>query len=100
MTLTKSDPLDTVFLALADKTRRSLVHTLVQGEITMTDLALPYEMSLAAISKHVKILEKANLIRRRIVGRIHYISLVPEQLSGALDWITIYRYFWKDRFDK
>lgn len=96
----KTDPLDAVFLALSDKTRRSLIHSLVQGEITMSDLALPYDMSLAAISKHVKILEKANLIRRRIVGRTHYISLVPEQLNGALDWISIYRYFWKARFEK
>lgn len=95
----KTDPLDQVFMALADQTRRSLVHRLAQGEMTMSQLAEGFDMSLAAISKHVKVLEVAKLVKRRKEGRIHYIQLVPEQLTGALDWISVYRYFWQQRME-
>ena len=93
------DSLDRVFMALADKTRREIVHMLATGEKTITELTEPFEMSMAAVSKHVKVLEKAGLVRRRVEGRTHYLALVPEQLAGALDWIGIYRYFWQQRMD-
>lgn len=95
-----SDKLDKVFMALADQTRRDLVHFLAAGEKTVSELAEPFEMSLAAVSKHLKVLEKAGLLRRRVEGRIHYCSLIPESLTGALDWITIYRKFWMDRLEE
>jgi len=87
-------------MALADKTRRELVHRLAQNEMTMGELAKGFEMSLAAVSKHVKVLERARLVRRRVEGRVHHISLAPEQLAEALDWISIYRNFWQTRMDQ
>jgi DNA-binding transcriptional ArsR family regulator len=92
--------LDRVFMALADPTRRALVQRLAQGEASIGDLAEPFDMSLAAISKHLKVLEQAGLVSRRVEGRTHWLSLVPERLSGALDWIGIYRYFWQRRLDQ
>ncbi len=96
----KSDPLDRVFLALGDATRRQMVHMLANGELRVTELAKPFDMSLNAVSKHIKVLENANLVKRRIEGRVHYLSLIPEQLTGALDWISIYRYFWQRRLNQ
>jgi DNA-binding transcriptional ArsR family regulator len=95
----ESDPLDPVFLALADATRRRLVHQLAEREQTISELAAPFEISLAAVSKHIQVLEKAGLVRRRVDGRTHYCSLRPEALAGALDWISIYRNFWNQRLD-
>ncbi len=92
--------LDPVFAALADATRRALVHQLAKGESTISELAEPFEMSLAAVSKHIRVLESAGLVRRRVDGRTHYCSLKPERLTGALDWISIYRNFWNSRLDQ
>ncbi|MTI08295.1 ArsR family transcriptional regulator [Rhodospirillaceae bacterium RKSG073] len=94
-----SNNLDEVFMALSDQTRRDLVHSLAEKEQTISELAAPYDMSLAAVSKHLKILEKAGLLRRRVDGRTHYCSLRPEALGHALDWISIYRRFWNDKLD-
>lgn len=94
-----SHPLDKVFMALADHTRRQIVAKLAEQELTVSELAQPFNMSLAAVSKHIKVLEQAGLVRRRVVGRVHYCSLVPEALAGALDWISVYRYFWTKRLD-
>jgi DNA-binding transcriptional ArsR family regulator len=91
------DPLDRVFMALADPTRRALVHRLTAGEQPMGVLAAGFDISLAAVSKHVKVLEAAGLVHRRVDGRTHWIELAPEQLTGALDWISIYRNFWHNR---
>ncbi len=91
--------LDPVFAALADSTRRALVHQLAKGESTISELAEPFEMSLAAVSKHIRVLEHAGLVRRRVDGRTHYCSLKPERLTGALDWISIYRNFWNSRLE-
>ncbi len=93
------DPLNQVFLALADGTRRRLVHQLAEREQTVSELAAPFNISLAAVSKHLQVLEKAGLVRRRVDGRTHYCSLRPEALAGALDWISIYRNFWNSRLD-
>lgn len=99
MTTNKKNGLDQIFMALADQTRRDLVHKLALSELTINELANGFDMSLAAISKHIKVLEKAKLIKRRVVGRVHHISLAPEQLTAALDWISIYRNFWEKRLD-
>lgn len=93
-------PLDRVFMALADATRRALVHQLAARESTVSELADPHDMSLAAVSKHLKVLEEAGLVRRRVEGRTHYCSLKPEALTAALDWIAIYRNFWNSRLDE
>lgn len=98
-TAPQSDPLAPIFLALADATRRRLVHLLAEREQTVSELAAPFDISLAAVSKHLQVLEKAGLVRRRIDGRTHYCSLRPEALAGALDWISIYRNFWNQRLD-
>jgi DNA-binding transcriptional ArsR family regulator len=93
------DELDRIFTALADRTRRQLVHMLAERDRTVGELAEPFSMSLAAVSKHIKILEAAGIIGRRVDGRVHTLTLHPESLSGALDWITIYRNFWSRRLD-
>lgn len=95
----KQKRLDQIFMALADPTRRTLIHRLASCPLTMSQLAEGFEMSLAAISKHVKILEKSGLVKRKIEGRTHTISLAPEPLTAALDWISIYRNFWQQRMN-
>lgn len=91
--------LNRIFMALADATRRQLVHMLSQRPHTMSELVEPFDMSFAAISKHVKVLEQAGLITRDIKGRTHHISLQTSPLMQALDWISIYRRFWQDKLD-
>ena len=91
--------LDRVFSALSDRTRRAMVRRLAERECSVTELAEPFSMSLAAVSKHLAVLERAGLVRRRRDGRTHYCSLRPEALTDALDWISIYQQFWTQRFD-
>jgi len=91
--------LDQVFMALADQTRRQLVRMLAEQERTVGELAEPFQMSLAAVSKHIKVLEAAGIVARRVDGRVHTLALRPEALTGALDWISIYRNFWRTRLD-
>ncbi len=91
--------LDRVFSALSDATRRRIVHMLAERELSVGEVAEPFDMSLPAVSKHLAILEATGLVRRRKDGRTHYCSLNPEALAGALDWISIYRQFWRRRFD-
>lgn len=93
------EALDRVFAALSDATRRRLVHALVEGEKTVGELAEPFAMSLVAVSKHLKVLEAAGIVQRRVDGRRHYCALAPESLAQALDWIAIYRNFWNRRLD-
>ena len=98
--------LDGLFHALSDSTRRGLLVTLSQKPATVTELAKPYAKSLNAISKHLKVLENARLIRRRRVGTRHQISANLEALTPVDEWIAIYRKGWKasleslDRFLK
>lgn len=92
--------LDQVFMALSDATRRALVHDLAAGEKTVSALAEPFPISLAAVSKHLKVLEQAGLVGRRVDGRTHFLALRPEALTGALDWIAIYRNLWNRRLDR
>lgn len=89
--------LNKVFMALADETRRHIIHQLTSGEKSVSELTGCFNMSMAAVSKHIKVLEEAHLIGRRKDGRTHYLHLQPEYLTQALDWISLYRYFWKNK---
>ncbi|MGQ3102379.1 MAG: transcriptional regulator [Alphaproteobacteria bacterium HGW-Alphaproteobacteria-17] len=91
--------LDTIFHALGDATRRAMLAELATGERSVGDLAAPFAMSLAAASKHIKVLEAAGLIRRDVRGRTHVCSLDPAPLMSADQWLGIYRRFWTDRLD-
>jgi DNA-binding transcriptional ArsR family regulator len=94
-----SNELDRVFAALSDRTRRALMHRLCVGPATVSELAAPVRMSLNAVSKHLKVLEQAGLIRREIQGRVHHITLCAEPLEGAERWVNRYRQFWEARLD-
>ncbi len=91
--------LDQVFFALSDGTRRAILSRLSEGSTTVGELARPFEMSPPAISKHMKILEKAGLIERRISGRKHHCTLSTTTLKTAEDWINFHREFWESRLD-
>ena len=95
----RPETLDLVFDAVADRTRRSILDRLQQGPQTVTALAEPYKMSLNGVSKHLKKLQRAGLIRREIRGREHYCSLDARRLRTAMDWIAHYREFWTERLD-
>jgi DNA-binding transcriptional ArsR family regulator len=92
--------LDTIFHALGDATRRQMLRELAGGERTVSELAAPFEMSLAAASKHIKALEGAGLIRREVRGRTHVCRLDPGPLAGANEWLTFYERFWTASLDK
>ena len=91
--------LDTVFHALGDATRRRMLRELVSGERTISQLAEPFAMSLAAASKHIKALEHAGLIRREVRGRTHLCRLDPGPLASAHQWLSFYERFWTERLD-
>lgn len=91
--------LDTIFHALGDRTRRQMLFDLSQGARSVGELAEPHAMSLAAASKHVKVLEGAGLVRREIRGRTHLCHLDPGPLSGAHRWLSTYEHFWTGRLD-
>ncbi len=76
-----------------------MLHRLTQGERTVSELAAPFAMSLAAASKHIKALEKAGLIRREVRGRTHVCQLDPGPLASAHEWLATYERFWSDRLD-
>jgi DNA-binding transcriptional ArsR family regulator len=93
--------LDRAFAALSDPTRRAIVERLAsKGNACVTDLALPFHMSLNAVSKHVKVLERAGLVRRTRVGREHRIALAPEPIRRIAGWAAHYERFWNDRLDR
>jgi DNA-binding transcriptional ArsR family regulator len=91
--------LDQTLMALADPTRRAILQRLSQGEARVTELALPFEMSLNAVSKHIRILERADLVRRRYAGREHYLSFNRQQLDEVANWIETQRAVWTARLD-
>lgn len=90
---------DTVFHALSDTTRRHMLRELALGERTVGQLAGPHAMSLAAASKHIKVLEGAGLVRREIQGRTHLCRLDPGPLATAHQWLSFYERFWTGRLD-
>ena len=89
--------LDLVFRALGDRTRRAMIRRLATREHTVTELAEPFAMSLAAASKHVRTLEDAGLVTRRIRGRTHFCQLNPKPLARADDWLRAYERLWDQR---
>src|SRR5580704_10708530 len=91
--------LDSVFHALGDATRRRMVRELAGGERTVGQLALPFAISLAAASKHIKTLENAGLIRREVRGRTHLCRLEPGMLASAHEWLSFYERIWTARLD-
>lgn len=91
--------LDSVFHALGDATRRQMLREIASGERTVSELAAPFEMSLAAASKHIKVLEAAGLLRREVRGRQHVCSLGPGPLASAFEWLKFYEIFWASRLD-
>ncbi|MEM7339603.1 MAG: metalloregulator ArsR/SmtB family transcription factor [Actinomycetota bacterium] len=93
------DDLDRIFNALANRTRRAMLDRLMTGPSTISDLAEPFEMSLPGASKHVRVLEGAGLVRRRVDGRIHRCTLQPEGLEQADAWITRNQRFWEHQLD-
>jgi DNA-binding transcriptional ArsR family regulator len=97
-------PLDGIFQALADPTRRAMLRRLAESEASVGELAEPFmrppvAMSLAAASKHIKVLEQAGLVDRTVQGRTHYCRLNAGPLSEATDWLRYYERFWAERLD-
>jgi DNA-binding transcriptional ArsR family regulator len=95
-----SKMLDRTFGALADPTRRRILAQLAKGEECVTDLARPHAMSLAAVSKHLIVLEKAGLVKRTRNGRVHSLALEAKPMREAQAWIDRYRVFWEGRLDR
>lgn len=91
--------LDRTFGALADPTRRRILAQLAKGDGCVTDLARPHAMSLAAVSKHLIVLEKAGLVKRRRHGRVHSLALEAKPMQEAQAWIDRYRKFWEGNLD-
>ena len=94
-----SPGLDRVYAAIADPTRRAILAQLAEGQINVGDLAARFPMSLNGVSKHVKVLERAGLLRREIRGREHQLRLRSEPLREAEEWFQRYRGFWTARLD-
>ena len=91
------DRLDRVFHALADRTRRALLLRLAEGEAMVTALAAPFDMSLPAVSKHLRVLERAGLVERTVEGRVHRCAFGPAPLGEVEQWLDQTRAFWEDR---
>ena len=91
--------LDHTLMALADPTRRAILQRLAQGEARVTEIADPFAMSLNGVSKHIRVLERAQLVRRLRAGREHFLSLDPQPLDAAAEWIAAQRALWTARLD-
>jgi DNA-binding transcriptional ArsR family regulator len=94
-----AERLTTVFFALADPTRRAILARLAQGEASGTELAQPFSISVPAVSKHLRVLEHADLILHRKEGRTHRFRLAAQPLQEAAAWLESYRQFWEAQFD-
>jgi DNA-binding transcriptional ArsR family regulator len=92
-------PLDATFAALSDPTRRAILSRLAQSSATVTEIAAPFDISLPAISKHLRVLEKAGLLIRQKQGRIHHCYLNAAPLKEAAQWLSLYEAFWEGQFD-
>ena len=95
-----SEELDLLFGALADSTRRGIVEHLAAGEATVTELAAPFSISLPAISRHLKVLERASIITRSQQGRWRSARLSPNSLASAGAWLSLHERLWAERFDR
>jgi DNA-binding transcriptional ArsR family regulator len=100
MSAAATERLNVTFAALADPTRREILARLATGEATVTELAKPFAMSLPAISKHLKVLERAGLIIRSRAGKWRPCRLRPAPLEDAAEWLEDYRQFWEGSFDR
>jgi DNA-binding transcriptional ArsR family regulator len=94
------DPLSSTFAALADPTRRAILSRLALGETSVTELAEPFDMSLPAISKHLKVLERAGLIARGREAQWRPCRIEPDGLRNVDDWLEAYRRLWSERLDR
>ena len=94
-----SAALDDVFAALSDRTRRDMLARLAEGERSVGDLAAPFAMSLAAASKHIKVLEAAGLVKREVLGRTHRVRLEAQPLHAGMEWMRHYEKFWTRSLD-
>jgi len=92
--------LNETLTALADPTRRAILARLAAGEARVTEVAKPFAISLNSVSKHIRMLERAQLVRRRVAGRDHYLSLNPAPLDEAADWIDRHRRMWTATLDR
>src|SRR3974390_930285 len=95
-----SDPLSLTFSALADPTRRAILARLTEGESSVQELAKPFAMSLPAVSKHLKVLERAGLVRRGREAQCPPADMEPLPLKGVADWLEDYRRMWDERLDR
>jgi len=91
--------LDLIFRALGDRTRRALLARLTHGPAMITELAAPFRLSLPAVSRHIRVLERARLVKRTVDGRVHRCALRAEPLQQAEQWIHHYRRFWEGALD-
>ena len=94
------DELSATFAALADPTRRAILHRLTEGEATVNELAQPFDLTVQAVSKHIKVLERAGLVSRGRIAQARPCRLEAEQLDTAMTWIEENRRIWTDRFDR
>src|SRR5271154_5832926 len=97
---TSSQHLDATFSALADPTRRAILARLASGETSVSELAEPFAMSMPAISKHLKVLQRAGLIERSREAQWRPCRLAPAPLKDASEWLDRYRRFWEESFDR
>jgi DNA-binding transcriptional ArsR family regulator len=95
-----TDPLSASLSALADPTRRAILARLAQGEATVNELAEPFEISLPAVSRHLKVLERARLISRGREAQWRPCKLEVQGLKAVDDWLSLYRRFWEENFDR
>lgn len=91
--------LDTVFSSLADPTRRDILQRVSREELSVGEIAAPYDLTFAAVSKHLKVLERAKLIMKRRKGKEQMVHLTPQALANADDYLSQYRRMWEDRFN-
>jgi len=94
------ESLSRVFFALSDPTRRAILARVADGEVTVTAIAAPFAMSLAAVSKHIRVLEQAGLLERTRQGREHRLRFVARPLQEAADWVNHYRKLWTRQLDR
>ena len=92
--------LDDTLVALADETRRDILQRLSAGDARVTELAAPYDISLNSVSKHIRILERVGLVRRRVSGRDHFLSLDPKPMDEITAWMQRERMAWEARLDR
>jgi DNA-binding transcriptional ArsR family regulator len=100
MTITADDQLSATFAALADPTRRAILTRLADGEATVNQLAEPFELTQQAVSKHIKVLERAGLVSRSVAAQTRPCRLEPDRLDVVADWVARHSEAWRERYDR